>query len=169
MPKKLEEKPRLFAAREELKQIAEQSEREGALTMTERKMIQNVVDFTGVKVGDVMVPLAQVISITPETSVAELLQLSREKDVDRLPVISASGETIGLVTILDVLFDTNRSATANRYLRRVVTAEDTESAYRLIQRLRAARLSLAAVVDSRRKLIGVVTAEDMIKRLVQSA
>jgi magnesium and cobalt exporter, CNNM family len=51
------DKVRLFAAREELKQIAAQSEREGAITATERAMIHNVVDFGGVKARDVMVPL----------------------------------------------------------------------------------------------------------------
>ena len=53
-------------------------------------------------------------------------------------------------------------------MRRIVIARDAEPAYRLIQRLRAARLGLAAVIDAQRKLIGIVTAEDAIKRLVQS-
>ena len=38
-----------FAGREEVKQITEQSEREGSLTATERAMIHNVVDFRSVK------------------------------------------------------------------------------------------------------------------------
>jgi CBS domain containing-hemolysin-like protein len=52
-------------------------------------------------------------------------------------------------------------------MRRIVTANENEPAYRIIQRLRAARLGLAAVIDSQRKLIGIVTGEDTIKRLVQ--
>src|SRR5262249_41461934 len=51
---------RLFAAREELKQITTESEREGALTATERAMIHSVVDFRGSKVRDVMLPSAKV-------------------------------------------------------------------------------------------------------------
>ena len=54
-------------------------------------------------------------------------------------------------------------------MRRIVTAADNEPAYRIIQRLRAARLGLAAVVDRKRKLIGIATGEELIKRLVQSA
>ncbi len=169
LPRRLEEAPRLFAAREELKQIAEQSEREGVLTATERKMIQNVVDFTGVKVRDVMVALADVISVRPQTPVREVLELSRRRDVERLPVISEKGEAVALVTVLDVLFDPNRSEHLSRHMRRLITAQEDEAAYRVIRRLRAARLSLAAVVDRRRKLVGIVTAEDMIKRLMQSA
>lgn len=55
-----------------------------------------------------------------------------------------------------------------RYTRRIVFANGDEPAYRIIQRLRAARLGLAAVLDSQKKLVGIVTGEDMIKRLVQS-
>ena len=52
------ERPRgSFAAREDLKQLTVESERQGALTPAERAMIHNVVDFRTVKVADVMVPL----------------------------------------------------------------------------------------------------------------
>jgi CBS domain containing-hemolysin-like protein len=52
-------------------------------------------------------------------------------------------------------------------MRRIVSARDAEPAYRIIQRLRAARVGLAAVTDAQRKLIGIVTGEEAIKRLVQ--
>src|SRR3954471_7135380 len=159
---------RLFIAREELKQIAVQSEREGSLTSTERAMIHNVVDFRNVRAVDVMVPLEKAVTVTPETPIEEALRLSAAHGVDRLPVISAEGEAIGLVDTLDVVFDESRGESLGRYMRRIVIARDAEPAYRIIQRLRAARLGLAAVIDSQRKLIGIVTVEDAIKRLVQS-
>jgi CBS domain containing-hemolysin-like protein len=158
---------RLFIAREELKQIAVQSEREGALTPTERAMIHNVVDFRNVRAADVMVPLARAVTVRPDTSIEEALRLSAANSVDRLPVISEEGEAIGLVNTLDILLDETRRESLGRYMRRIVIARDAEPAYRIIQRLRAARLGLAAVTDSQRKLIGIVTGEDAIKRLVQ--
>jgi CBS domain containing-hemolysin-like protein len=87
--------------------------------------------------------------------------------VDRLPVIS-QGQAVGIVNIFDILFDETRRESLASYTRRIVTANDDEPAYRIIQRLRAARLGLAAVVDSQRRLIGIVTGEDTIQRLVQS-
>jgi CBS domain containing-hemolysin-like protein len=116
----------------------------------------------------VMVPLAQAVSIGLDTSIDEALRLSATHNVDRLPVISPEGEAIGLVNTLDILFDERRRESLASYMRRIVTARDAEPAYRIIQRLRAARLGLAAVIDSQRKLIGIVTLEDAIKRLVQS-
>ena len=52
---------------------------------------------------------------------------------------------------------------------RIVSAAETESAYRIIRRLRAAHSTLAAVFDDKRKLTGIVTVEDLVRRLVQSA
>src|SRR6266567_9481133 len=69
------EKGRLFAAREELKQITTQSEREGSLTAIERAMIHNVFDFWNVKVRDVMTPLSKVVALRPNASVREATEL----------------------------------------------------------------------------------------------
>ncbi|MDQ6625392.1 MAG: CNNM domain-containing protein [Verrucomicrobiota bacterium] len=163
------DRARLFAAREELKQVAVQSEREGSLTSTERAMIHNVVDFRRVRAREMMVPLAQCITVTPETSVADVLQLSGTSGVDRFPVIANTGQAIGLVSVFDLLFDGRDPQPLPRYMRRIITAGENEPAYRLIRRLRAARLGLAAIVDANKKLIGIATDEELIKRLVQSA
>ena len=158
---------RLFVAREELKQIAVQSEREGTLTPTERAMIHNVVDFRNVKASDVMVPIAKAISIPPDAPIEEALKLGGTISVDRLPIISQDLQAIGIVNLVDILLDQPRADLLSSYTRRIVTVADDEPAYRIIQRLRAARVGLAAVVNSQRKLVGIVTGEDIIKRLVQ--
>ena len=167
IPRRASESARLFIAREELKQIAVQGEREGSLTSTERAMIHNVVDFRNVKASDVMVPLEKAVTVRPDTSIDEALRMSSRAGVDRLPVISANGEAIGIINVFDILLENTRRESLTQYARRIVTANETEPAYRVIQRLRAARLGLAAVVDSQKKLIGIVTGEDTIKRLVQ--
>ncbi len=160
---------RLFAAREELKQITTQSESEGSLSATERAMIHNVVDFRSIRARDVMTPLSKVISVQPETPAAHAIDLSVSSGIDRLPVITAGGEAIGLVNAIDILLDKNGAKSLSHYTRRIVTAQENEPASRVIQRLRAARLGLAAVVDLKKNLIGIVTSEDLIRRLVQSA
>ena len=160
--------PRLFAAREDLKQLTFESERQGALTPAERAMIHNVVDFLTVKVSDVMVARPQIIAVNPQTTIPELLQLSAQTGIDRIPVIAENGHALGLVNVFDVLLDSNPAQELRHYTRRIVSAAESESAYRIIRRLRAARLSLAAVLDEQRRLTGIVTVEDLVRRLVQS-
>ena len=159
---------RLFAAREELKQITSQSEREGSLTATERAMIHNVVDFQNVTARDVMQPLSKVASLKPDSGIEDVFSVSRSTGFDRLPVIGANGDAVGLVNVLEVLLDKDQSRPLSRYMRRMVTVQESEPAARAVQRLRAARLGLAAVVDQKRNLIGVVTSEDLIARLVRA-
>jgi putative hemolysin len=159
---------RLFAAREELKQITSQSEREGSLTATERAMIHNVVDFQNVTARDVMKPLSNVATLKPDSAIDDVFSISRSTGFDRLPVIGANGDAVGLVNVLDILLDKDQPHSLSRYLRRMVTVQESEPASRAVQRLRAARLGLAAVVDQKRNLIGVVTSEDLIARLVRA-
>jgi len=164
--KRTAKRGRLFTAREELKQITAQSEREGSITATERVMIHNVVDFRGVKARDVMVPMPQVVAVRPDATIADATDLARTANVDRLPVITKEGHAHGLVNVLDVLLDKDDEKPLSRYVRRFVMANEDEPAFRIVQRLRAARLGLAAVIDRKGNLTGIVTIEDLIRRLV---
>ena len=168
LPRRAAKHARLFAAREELKQIMTQSEREGSLTATERAMIHNVVDFWNIKARDVMVPLSNVIAVQPGASTEEALKLGASSGLDRLPVISRDGQPTGLINVLDILLEQNGARPLSNYVRRIVLTTEDELAYRIVQRLRAARLSLAAVLDNKRNLRGIVAIEDLIRRLVSS-
>src|SRR5437879_12293513 len=144
LPARAAKHARLFAAREELKQITAESEREGSLTATERAMIHSVVDFRGVKVCDVMLPSAKAVALQPSASTQEALELSAASDLDRLPVVPPEGQPAGLVNILDILLDENGDRPLGNYVRRIVITTEEDPAYRVVQRLRAARLGLAA-------------------------
>ena len=168
LPRRPSDQRRLFAAREELKQVAVQSEREGSLTATERALIHNVVDFRNVRARDLMIPLVRCPSIPATSEPAAVLQLSRSSGLDCFPVVR-DRETVGLVSALDILLDGREGKSLAHYTRRVVTAAENEPAYRVLRRLRAARRSLAAVVDGERRLIGFASEEDLLKRLLRSA
>jgi putative hemolysin len=169
LPDRAARRARLFAGREDLKQITTQSELEGSLTATERAMIHNVVDFSGVKVRDVMLPSAKVVALPSSASTQEAVELSASSGLDRLPVITRGRQPVGLINVLDILLDQDGSKPLNNYVRRIVTTTEDESAYRVVQQLRAARLGLAAVLDRKKNLRGIVTIEDLIRRLVSSS
>jgi len=168
LPSHAGKRGRLFAAREELKQITTESEREGALTATERAMIHSVVDFRGSKIRDVMVPSAKVAALRVGASTQEALGLSASTGLDRLPVIAPDGQPAGLVNVLDILLEPNGNKPLNEYVRRIVTATIDEPTYRVMQQLRGARLGLAAVVDQKNNFRGIVTVEDLTRRLVSA-
>ena len=115
-----------------------------------------------------MVPLAKVVAAKPDTSIDGAVALGVSSGLDRLPVITAQGQPSGLVNVLDILLEKNGAKTLSHYMRRLVTANEEELAYKIVRRLRAARLGLAAVLDRERHLRGIVTIEDLIRRLVSS-
>ena len=159
---------RLFAAREELKQITTESELEGGLTATERAMIHSVVDFRGSKIRDVMLPAAKVAVLRPDASTEEALELSASTGLDRLPVLAPNGQPAGLVNVPDILLERDGNKPLGEYVRRIVTTTDDEPTYRVMQQLRGARLGLAAVVDRKNKFRGIVAIEDLVRRLVST-
>jgi CBS domain containing-hemolysin-like protein len=160
--------PRLFAGREELKMITVQSEKIGALSSTERAIIHSVVDFTAVKARDVMVPLEKTVSFKTDDSRDKILEVSEKLGIDRFPIFGEKTEPLGLINVYDILFDTDSSHPARQYMRRIITASETESAYRVVRRLRAARIGLAAVIDGRQRSIGIVALEDLVRQLVKA-
>nr|MBA2272104.1 CBS domain-containing protein [Chthoniobacterales bacterium] len=92
-------------------------------------MIHNVVDYRHVRVRDVMVPLVQCLTVDPQASIEQVLELSSTSGVDRFPVDSTDGKAVGLVNVLDILLDKTRSTSLARYTRRIITAADGEPAY----------------------------------------
>ena len=163
------EQQKLFAAREDFKYLTIESERLGTLSRDERAMIHNVVDFRGVAARDVMVPMERVQAIQGSASVPELLERSRATNLERWPVLTARGEISGLVDVLDIALDCSRRGAVELYQRRIVRVRDNEPAYSVLRKLRAARATLALVIDPAGKPLGIVTWEDLIQRLVSVA
>jgi len=168
LPGQAGKRGRLFAARDELKQITTESEREGALTATERAMIHSVFDFRGSKVSEVMVPSAKVAALRPGASTQEALELGASTGLDRLPVLAPDGQPAGLVNVLDILLERDGTKPLGEYVRLIVMTTEDEPTHRVMQQLRGERLGLAAVVDRKNNFRGIVTVEDLIRRLVST-
>lgn len=160
---------KLFVAREDFKYLTIESEREGTLSKVEREMIHNVVDFRAVLAKDVMIPIESIETIRSDATTEQLLSLGRERELDQVPVVSPDGDITGLVNVMEVLLDPTSRDTVNAYQRRIVTVTTQEQAYHVIQKMRAARISLAAVRDQKSKVVGIVNSEVVISRLVQTA
>ena len=167
--KRPEPQRKLFTGREDFKYLTIESEHTGALSKDEREMIHNVVDFRAVLARDVMTPLAGVPLIAADADVAELLARSRATGVEQWPVISAQGEITGLVQVFDVALDGRTRGAVEPLQRRIVQVAESEPAYSVLRKLRAARSTLAVVSGADGRQVGVVAWEDLIRRLVTVA
>lgn len=168
------EQRKLFGAREDFKYFAVESERTGAITKIERELIHNIVDFGSVAVHDVMLPLEKAHTIRSDATLSDLLALSRQTGIDRMPLTDPHGRIVGVANVFDTMIERPRGANAlghsvSAFQRRILTVRAADPAYSAIRKLRAARAHVAVVIDETGGQIGIVTAEDLVKRLVSSA
>ena len=159
----------IFLAREDLKDVSNQIERLGMLSPMERQMIHNVVSFRFVRVRDVMVPIEGIVSVPADSSLDEVIQRSRDLKFDRFPVKNQAGEIIGLINVLDVILDRRPEVRARQFVRRILSLGADDPAPTALRRLRASPQGLASVLDENRKVIGIVTLEDLLNPLVRVA
>jgi CBS domain containing-hemolysin-like protein len=157
----------IFVAREDLKYVTSEIERMGMLSGIERQMIHNVVDFRLVKVSDVMVSIAAVVTVRAETTNEQLLEIFRRSGFDLYPVVNDAGKIIGVVTVFDLIMDQPAVSTVRQYMRRISTVRPDEQAALVLRRLRASPINLAAVVDESGNTVGIVSIEDLINPLVR--
>ena len=167
--KRPEPERKLFVAREDFKYWTIEGERTGTLGTDERKMIHNVVDFRGVQARDVMMPLAEVRTLSAQTDIAAMLTASRETGLERWPLRGEDGKIAGLVQVFDVALDGRVRGPVEPFQRRIVTVAEQEPAYTVLRKLRAARITVAVVNGADGTQVGVVFWEDLIRRLVTVA
>jgi CBS domain containing-hemolysin-like protein len=165
-PKKPEER-KLFAAREDFKYLTIESERQGTLLPVEREMIHNVMDLGSAKARDVMVPISRVRSLPASATVQELIELARATGLERFPLTDRHGHFVALVNVFEVVVEGARRRQVSAYQRRIVTATPEEEAYSIMKKMRAARSTLAAVMDREKGAVGVVGFEDLAGLLVR--
>jgi CBS domain containing-hemolysin-like protein len=159
----------IFVASEDLKDVTSEIERMGMLSSIERQMIHNVFDLRLVKVRDVMVPASAVVSVRPDTTIKQLIELSRTHRFDRYPVVGSTGKISGVVNVFDLIVDQTLTETVREYVRRVLTVKPDDQTLTVLSRLRAARSNLAVVVDEQGTTLGIVSVEDLLKPLVKGA
>jgi CBS domain-containing protein len=116
-------------------------------------------------VREVMLPS---ITVREAISVQEAAKIIIGKQINHLPVISASNKLIGIVTAYDI----SKAVALNKgdslkgiMTRRVVTATPDEPIDLAARRLERHNISALPVIDHTNSVIGIITSEDLSKLL----
>lgn len=165
-------------------------------TLDERNMLTSILRLRDVRVQDVMVPRADIVAITEDITLAELLKIFDESGHSRMPVY---GETMddpkGMVHIRDVVAYVTKTASLNKaeiakrksklpanldlkkvslakpisslkLLREVMFVPPSMGARELMARMQANRMQIALVIDEYGGTDGLVTLEDIVEEIV---
>ena len=135
--------------------------------------------FLTLRVDDIMVPRADIVSIEVSATLQELLTQFRESAHSRMPVFHETlDEPVGMIHIKDVvnylqpaieggqMFDLLERQIINDTKRPVLFVPPSMRVEALLARMQARRIHMAIVVDEYGGTDGLVTLEDVVETLV---
>lgn len=155
-----------------VQQSADQVHADGVLPeldRQERVLLANVLRLRGRAANDVMVPRADIVAISVDLSLDQLLAKVRLEGHSRLPVYREQlDEIVGMVHIKDVFGYVGRPEQfqLEPILRKPLMVAPQVPILDLLLQMRQARVHLALVVDEYGGIDGLVTIEDLVEEIV---
>ena len=118
-------------------------------------------------VGEVMT--RDVITANPEDSIEEVSELLVNNEIDQIPIVNEENNLVGIVTSWDI---TKAVAKHKKKLkeimtRDVITSRKDEYIDAAARRLEKYKIGSTPVLDDEKKLIGIITVTDIIRRGVK--
>ncbi|MEM1262220.1 MAG: IMP dehydrogenase [Pseudomonadota bacterium] len=139
---------------------------EGGLGVIHKNMTveQQAKQVSAVKVFESGV-VSNPITVTPETTIREVVELTRRKGISGVPVVS-DDETLGIVTHRDLRFETQLDAPVSAVMtprERLVTVRENADKDEVLALLHQHRIEKVLVVNDDYQLRGMITAKDFQK------
>ncbi len=133
----------------------------------ERKMVDRLIELSGKKVDEVMIPLVDVVAVPEESTLATAIRIMLEKGHSRLPVFRERiVNIVGLLHHFDLLLMKDLSAGVRASARPVYYVPETKQVYELLLDMKRHGLSMAIAVDEYGGATGIITVEDILEEIV---
>ena len=159
--------------RETLEELIEDRDSDAAsdepINAEERLMLMNILDLGELRVDDVMVPRADIISLSAEVSLEGLVELFQAELHSRMPVYQENlDDVLGMVHIKDLLtsWDDRDGFDLKAIVRPVLFVPPSMAVLDLMLQMRETRVHMAIVVDEYGGTDGLVTIEDLVEEIV---
>jgi putative hemolysin len=149
----------------ELSDVLSLAARRGAIDRDAGAMLQEIVELTGLKTCDIMVPRVDMIARDIATPRTGFIQTFKDTGLTRLPVYD--GDTDNIIGIIGARTLLMSPRTPLRELLTPITfVPEAASVERLLVGFRANSTRLAIVVDEYGGTAGLVTLEDILEEIV---
>lgn len=164
---------------EELKLIVSSSRFAGNLPKLQEDMIHRVLDLDDLYVREIMKPRREIVSVSADASLDDVLATMVESQHSRLPVWKEKPEQIiGAVFFKDLLriwherrltIRAGRAAPAfyvTHIMRKPLIVPETKPLMQMLEEFRQRHLHMALVVDEFGTVTGLLTVEDVLEQIV---
>lgn len=155
---------------EELKMLVSASAESGVVKDDQEEMLRAVFEFGEILVRQVMVPRTEVVAVSSEARLEELLQTAVEHNYSKIPVFEKDlDHVIGVVHVKDIMVSMQQSDRRNRVardlMRETIYVPEVAKVSTLLQLFRARNRHLAIALDEYGGTAGVVTLEDLLEEI----
>ncbi len=132
-----------------------------------RELLDNIFELSHRTARQIMLPRADVVYLSTERSFDENLAIAKESGHTRFPLCEGDLDTVvGLVHIKDIFRSKTLPESLGEVQRPIAVVPETLPLDRLLRRMRAERLHLAAVLDEYGGVSGIVSLENVIEEIV---
>ncbi len=156
--------------KEELSDLISDAQQRELIDPQTKEMIEGVMVVSEMRVRDIMIPRAQMITIDIEQSVDQFLPLVLDSAHSRFPVISEDKDHIeGVLLAKDLLayaFNDEKCFVLKDVIREAVIVPESKRVDVLLKEFRQQRYHMAIVVDEYGGVSGLVTIEDILELIV---
>jgi len=143
-------------------------------TPAERAMVMNILRLREQRVIDVMTPRADIVAVPVDAALPEVVAAFERGSLSRLPVYRETlDDPIGFVHLKDIALThgvgAEREAKQFRladHIRKALFVPPSMRIAALLQRMQAARIHMALVIDEFGGVDGLVTIEDLVEQIV---
>ena len=162
-----------FASEAELRDLVDAAEANELIEAGESKMIHSVIDLGDTIVKEVMVPRTDVVFVTRERTLRQLLSLALRSGFSRIPVVGKDlDEVVGIVYLKDVskriydFPDAERIETVGDIMRPAAFVPDSKKVSELLHDMQLSHSHLVIVIDEFGGTAGLATIEDILEEIV---
>ncbi|MDO6619855.1 CNNM family magnesium/cobalt transport protein CorC [Pseudomonadota bacterium] len=157
--------------REDLVDVIAGAEERSLITEDTREMMNGVLEVSGLRVRDIMIPRSQIVTLQIDSTVEELLETVIESAHSRFPVVNEDKDHIeGILLAKDLLkYGFKQSAqpfSLHQVIRPAVVVPESKRVDVLLKEFRSQRYHMAIVVDEYGGVSGLVTIEDILEEIV---
>ncbi len=154
---------------DEIRQLVRISQESGHLNEEERKLINQVFEFSETTVREAMIPRTEIFALSVMTPLSEIAESFREHGYSRIPVYRESLDDIaGVIHSKDVMISmlSPDGFRIERILRKPVYVVDTARLEDVLRQMQKEKFHFGFVVDEHGGVEGIITLEDLLEEIV---
>ena len=153
---------------EEILTMVEEAAEDGEIDEHESELIKSAIEFNDLEVDAILTPRVDIVAISSDTSIEEILDTYRTSGFSRLPVYEETIDNIvGVIHEKDfnkMLHDGGNDI--NEIVHGVICITGGMKISKLLREFQSAKTHMAVVVDEYGGTAGLVTMEDVLEGLV---